>query len=208
MVLETAITQVAGAVRGLGGAALDFEANMATVGSIARLSSAQLEALKDDVVALSRDPAIREGPAQLAVGLYDVYSSGFQGADGLKVQETAAKAATAGITETAAALRAITAVRNAYGLSAAEAGHVSDVLFQTVHEDVITFEQLANNFGNTVPIAVSPGLSIEELGAAYAHQQSATRDVLPTQSVTRGFNPHPAFQQSATISLVDHPRGH
>src|SRR5690606_16670858 len=70
--------------------------------------------------------------------------------------------------DTGTAARAITAILNAYGKSAEEAGNVSDVLFKVVDSGVISFEQLANNLGNTIPLASQLGVTIEELGAAYS----------------------------------------
>lgn len=168
MILGTAIQQVVGGVAQLAGAGLDFEANMANVNSIAQMSGGEIDALSQQVLDLARNPAIIDGPAKLSAGLYDIYSSGFQGADALNILETSAKAATAGMTTTDVASRAVTSALNAFGLQATDAGRVSDVMFQTVNKGVITFDQLANNLGNTMPIANALGLSIEDLGASYA----------------------------------------
>ena len=162
------VRQVTLATSNLVGGVLDFGAQMANVNSIMQVSDAQLRALSQDVLALASDSRVAAGPAELAAGLYEISSSGFQGAAGLQVLEKAAIAATAGITSADIAAKAITAGLNAYGLSADQAGRISDVMFQTVNEGVITFEQLANNLGNTLSPANALGVSIEELGAAYA----------------------------------------
>lgn len=146
--------------------AIDFGEQMANVNSIAQLSAGELDKVSQAVLDLSRNTG--QGPATLAAGLYDIYSSGFEGAEGLKVLTQAANAANAGLTNTAVSAKAITAVLNAYHLNADDAAHVSDVLFQTVNEGVISFEQLATNMGNTLPLGNALGVSFEELGAAYA----------------------------------------
>jgi TP901 family phage tail tape measure protein len=176
-------SDIARGFSGAGTAALDFGKNMANVNSIAQLSDGAFAKLNDQVLALTSDPRIAQAPATLAAGLYDIYSSGFQGADGLKVLQQSALAATAGVTDTATAARAITASLNAFGLGAGDAQRVSDVLFQTVNDGVITFDQLANNLGNTIPIANALGLSIEDVGAAYA--QMTLKGVPAAQAETQ-----------------------
>jgi len=95
------IQSVNRAVGSLIGGTLDFGQNMANVNSIMQLSDDGLRALQDQVLSLANDPRIAAGPAELAAGLYNVASSGFQGAEGLKVLEAAAIAASAGMTTTA-----------------------------------------------------------------------------------------------------------
>lgn len=147
-------------------AAIGFGEQMANVNSIAQLTTGELSALSDQVIDLSTNTG--QSATVLAAGLYDIQSSGFAGADALSILGVSATAANAGLTTTDVSARAITASLNAYGLTAADAGHVSDVLFKTVDEGVVSFEQLANNLGNTLPLANATGVSIEELGAAYA----------------------------------------
>jgi TP901 family phage tail tape measure protein len=167
-VLGTAVTKVIGSVDQLIGAGLDFGKQMSNVNSIAQLSTDQLGLLSDQVLDLANNPAITQMPNELAAGLYNVYSSGFQGADGMQVLEASAIAATAGLTTTDVAARAVTAVLNAFKLEASDSQHVSDLLFQTVNDGVITFEELANNMGSTIPMANALGVSLENLFAAYA----------------------------------------
>ncbi len=145
---------------------MDFTSAMANVNSIARLTSDQLAALGDSVQGLSRQYGA--GPTELAEGLYSIQSSGFSAAEGLDILEASVVAAGAGMTTTETSAKAIVATLNAYQMSASEAGNVSDVLFKIVDSGVITFEELANNLGNTLPLAASLSVSIEELGAAYA----------------------------------------
>lgn len=157
------------AVRGvvqLGKTAIGFEASMANVNSIAQLSNVQLAKLSAQVNALAGKTA--QAPEVLAAGLYDIYSSGFQGAAALQVLEASANAATAGLTTTDVAARAVTSTMNAYGQSTYTAQQISDVYFQTVQDGVLTFDELANNLGKTLPAASALGVGIEQLAAAYA----------------------------------------
>jgi TP901 family phage tail tape measure protein len=161
-------------------ASAEFEAEMRNVNSILKESEPAFRALSDSVLALSGK--VGQAPQVLARGLYDIASSGFKGAEGLRVLEASAVAATAGVSDTATASRAITAVLNAYGKSADEAGQVSDVLFKTVERGVITFAELAQNIGDVISTAAQARVPIEQVGAAIATMTRA--GVQPAEAVT------------------------
>lgn len=147
-------------------AAVDFDRQMQNVNSITGASADELAATSDKVIEISK--RLPQSASVLAAGLYDISSSGFAGADGLKVLESAAAAASAGLTDTATSSKGITAVLNAYGLAAEDSGRISDVLFQTVNKGVVTFEELAASLGDFVGTASQAGVSIEEASAALA----------------------------------------
>lgn len=146
--------------------AIAFEGAMRNVNSISMLSERQLATLSNQVIAIST--RVPQSAKTLAEGLYDIASSGFQGAEGIKVLEASAVAASAGLSDTATAAKAITQVLNAYGLSADHAADVSDVLFQTVNLGVVSFEELATQLGDVVGGAAAAGVAIDEVGAATA----------------------------------------
>ena len=148
------------------GAAVGFERRMRNVNSISGLSEGALRSLGDEVRSMSEQ--LPQSANELAEGLYDIASSGFQGADGLTVLRSSAEAASAGLTTTATSAKAIVAVLNAYGMTAADAAHVSDVLFQGVNVGVMSFEELAGTVGDFVGMAAAAGISIEETTAAMA----------------------------------------
>lgn len=162
------------------GEAIEFEVQMRNANSIMHQSEVQFEATSDAILDLSEK--VPQTAQQLAKGLYDVASSGFQGADGLQVLEAAAIAASAGMTDTATSARAITAVLNAYGLTATDAAGVSDTLFQTVNLGVITFEELAQQLGDVVGRAAAAKIPIEDVGAAIAAMTLA--GVTPAEAFT------------------------
>lgn len=145
---------------------MDFTSAMANVQSIAQVSGAELESLRSTILDLAS--ASGSMPTDLADGLYDIVGSGFEATDAVEVLTAATYAAGAGLTSTATAATAITAVLNAYGMSADQAGNVSDILFKVVDSGVISFETLAGAMGRTLPLAASLGISLDELGAGYA----------------------------------------
>lgn len=144
--------------------AADFEKSMRNVNSIAELSEGQFQSLSEGVLDLAGPTA--QAPKTLADGLYDLVSSGFDAKDSLTILESAAYAATAGMTTTDVAVKGVAAVLNAYNLPASEAANVSDTLFQTVKRGVISFEELSTGIGDTLPFAASLGVGLDELGAA------------------------------------------
>lgn len=147
-------------------AAIEFERAMRNVNSIAKLSEKELGRLSKQVLELAGETG--QAPKTLAEGLYDIVSSGFEANDAIKVLAASAKAATAGLTDTKTAARAVAAALNAYHLGADDARKVSDILFETVNKGVLTFEELAQNIGDVVPLGAPLGISLEEIGAALA----------------------------------------
>ncbi len=158
---------------------------MANVNSIAQLSEAQIAAVGDEVLALSTKTG--QGPTVLAQGLYDIYSSGFAGAEGLDILTVAADAANAGLTTTDVSARVVTATLNAFGQGADMAQHNANVLFKIVDQGVITFDQLANNMGRTLPMANALGIGIEELGAGYSLMTLAGVSAAETETQLAGL---------------------
>lgn len=146
--------------------AVQFDKAMRNVNSLSKLNETQFAAMEKQVISMSTK--LPQSATVLAEGLYDIASSGFQGADGIKVLDAAARSASAGLTTTAVSARAITGVLNAYGLGAKDAADVSDVLFSTVNLGVISFDELANNLGDVVGSAAAAKVSIAEVGAAIA----------------------------------------
>lgn len=153
-------------VRDIGRATLDFDKGMRNVNSLARLSEKQFASLEKQVLALGKQTA--QGPKTLAGGLYDIVSSGFEAADGLKILKTSAIAATAGLTDTATSTKAIVAILNAYNLDASKARNVSSMLFKEVQLGVNTFGELASYIGDTAPMAAALKIPFSDVAAALA----------------------------------------
>jgi TP901 family phage tail tape measure protein len=147
-------------------AAAKFDREMHNVASISKTVQGDFKRISDQVLEMSRH--LPQSAAKLASGLYDIVSSGKDGAEAMVVLEASAKAASAGMTNTAVAAKGISAVLNAYGTSGFEAARVSDILFQTVNKGVLTFEELASNLGDFVGTAAVLKVPIEDAAAALA----------------------------------------
>lgn len=156
------------AVLGAGVAqAIALEKRMANVMTISQqINQATVGSFTDQIVELSKD--LTQSSNQLAEGLYEIVSTGFDGADAMTILGVAAKGASAGLTTTEASSRALLGVLKAYGLTAGDAGNVMDIMFQTVNKGVISFEELAQNLGDVVPMAAAAGVEFDDLSAAFA----------------------------------------
>ena len=164
-------------------AALSFQRGMADVNSILQVSDAQLSALSGQVLGVLRDlPVSAKG---LTEALYQIASAGFQGSDAINVLNASATLGTAGLTDADKAASALTTVLDAYGLSANEAGHVSDVLITTVQVGKFHFDALASGIGNVVGVAAAAKIPIDEVGAAIA---AASRAGLPADQAFTALN--------------------
>lgn len=165
------------------GKAAAFESAMLNVNSIAKASPAAFKEMNAEVIALSQ--TLPQSAETLAKGLYDISSSGFAGADGIKVLKAAARAASAGLAQTSESAAGITAVLNAYSYSADEAQRVSDILFKVVDRGVITFPQLASEIGKVTALSSPLGVSLEDVAAGIA---VLTKNGIDAENATTQLN--------------------
>lgn len=182
--------------------ASDLDKSMHNIGSITKQTDESLAQLSDEFVKMSTDMTKTTDTAKnLADAFYDVVGSGFEGADAMKVLEAATKAASAGATTTQAAVKGLAAVINAYGLSANDATHVSDLLFETVNRGVGTFEELNSSLSNVIPTAAAMNISLEEVMAAMATMSKqgfsfAESSVAINQAMTAFISPTEAMSRA------------
>lgn len=144
--------------------AMDFETQITSLYTIMDEATIQSKDWGQEVLDLSKK--VGESTDVLAAGLYDLVGSGIDAAKAMGVLEIASKAAKAGQTDTATAVKALAAVLNSYSLDASKAEEVADTLFATVNFGIIRFEELAHGIGRVLPVAAAAGISLDELGAA------------------------------------------
>lgn len=109
-------------------------------------------------------------PQDLAAGMYDVVSTGFDAASATLVLESAARGAYAGLTQVDTATALLTGTLQAYrqeGESsmdlAKRSGAVMDMFFNAVNVGVFTFEELASKFGDVASTAAAFGVELPDL---------------------------------------------
>jgi TP901 family phage tail tape measure protein len=157
-----------GAALGVGVAqAIQLEKAMANVMTISQqITADNIAAFTDEIVELST--RLPQTATQLADGLYQIVSTGFDGQEALQILEVAAKGASAGLTSSETSARALLGVLKAYGMDAGAAADVMDTMFQTVNVGVISFEELAQQLGDVVPMAAAAGVEFDDMSSALA----------------------------------------
>lgn len=119
-----------------------------------------------------------------AKAYYQIVSAGAEaGAQANAILEQSVKASVAGVTDMGTAADGLTTVMNAYGLSAEDAGAVSDKMFATVKRGKTTFGELASNIGKVAPIASASNVSLEELLGSV--QELTKKGVSTAESMTQ-----------------------
>lgn len=148
--------------------AAEFDQSLRNVDSIAKLTKGQLGDLRKEILALSKDPSMRQGPVDLAKGMYDVYSSGFKGAKALDILKVSAQGASAGMTESAISGKTLMAVLNSGIPGVTSSQQAMDVLFKEVDLGVNSFEDLASQLGDVLGTAAAAKVSLQEVTAVTA----------------------------------------
>lgn len=164
-------------------AAADFEQQMANVSTMLDRPEEHMDDFRTGVRRMSKE--FGESTDTLSKGLYDILSASIAPEKALGVLEESARAAKAGLTDTGTAADAVTTILNSFSMEAEEAGHVTDVLFQTVREGKTTFAELAPQIGDVAATAANAGVELEEMGAMLA---VLTRNGLKTERATTALN--------------------
>ena len=160
------ITAVAAAVyAGPVQSAQAYETAMAKVATIADTSAVPLDAMSQQIVALSNQTGIA---ATAIADVYNAISAGQSTADAVNFVTNSTKLAKAGFAESSQTLDVLTTILNAYGMSADKVGAVSDMLIQTQNKGKVTVGELSSVMGKVIPTANSNGVALEQLTASYA----------------------------------------
>lgn len=102
-------------------------------------------------------------------GFYTTISAGAGSVEEAAVTlEQANKLAKGGVTDVATAVDGLTSVLNAYGDGVDGAAAVSDAMFVAMRAGKTTIGELSANLGGVAPLAVSAGVSFDELVASIA----------------------------------------
>lgn len=144
-----------------------FDQSMRLVNEEAKLNDSGFKNLESSVLSLSNQTGISAD--QLAQGLYNVMSTGLtDAAGGMKVLQTAAEGAKAGNADLSDTTKALDSVLGAYGMTANQASHVMDIMFQATNDGQMHFQDLAKSVGASATSAAMAGVSYSELAASEA----------------------------------------
>ncbi len=164
--VTAAITAVGGASVG---AAMDFEdaiAKLSTIADTSEKTGVPIEKLEEQIKNLSDQTGI--SASEIADNVYNAISAGQETGDAVNFVSNATKLATAGFADSGASLDLLTTIMNAYGMSAEEVAHVSDVLINTQNLGKTTVAELSSAMGKVIPTANASSVSLENLAAGYS----------------------------------------
>lgn len=163
----------------------DFNASMANIATLIPGNTERVNELKTGI----QDLAIQTGKstADMSDGAYQVISAFGDTNDTIKILETNAKAAAAGLAETTDAINLTSAVTKGYGdVSSDAVTKASDLALMTVRLGQTTFPELAASIGRVTPLAASLNVTQEELFGTMATFTGVTGGAAEVSTQLRG----------------------
>lgn len=157
----------------------NFEHAMKEVETISDATQKNFDGISQSVFNLSK--ITPDNPQKLANAYYQIVSAGYDGAAGLQLLETSAKAAVAGVTDTITAADGLTTILNAFQIDASESETVADALFNTVKLGKTNFSELASSISQVAPIAAASNIPLNQILSTIA---SLTKQGVPTAQAT------------------------
>ena len=168
---KAALGPIGAALAAIGGLSAAFKTIAAQDFAIAKVESLGVNS-KELVTRLKEVSAELNGQAsvvELTGAAYDVASAGFaNAADAAKVLKAASLGATGGFGDLGSTAKAATAVLNAYGSSADDAGRLVDQFIQTQNDGVIVVAEYAQNIGKVASAAAGLKVPLGEVNAVIA----------------------------------------
>ena len=143
-----------------------YETSLAKVGTIADLGKLSIQKLGSQITDMSNTMGI--AATDIAEATYQAISAGQDTANAVAFAGQAAKLAAAGFTSTTSAVDILTTALNAYGLSADQATHISDVLLTTQNLGKTSVDELSSSMGKVIPLAAAYNVSVENLSSGLA----------------------------------------
>ncbi len=127
--------------------AADFETQMADVSTLIAGDSTQaMGTLRQGILDMVKE--IPKSPEELGASAYAITSAGItDAAEALKVLESSAKLAVAGLGTTEEATNLMTSAINSFASEGLTAAEISDILFKTVKNGKTTVAELSQGFG-------------------------------------------------------------
>jgi len=161
------IAQVQGAFRSTLGAAAGLEKRVAEINTLITDGTAGQVDFAQSILEVQRQ--FGGGQGDIAKAFYDALSSGAVGAsNATDLLSATNKLAVGGVTDVGTATGLTTGLLNAFQLGVEDVTKVTDTLFTTVQKGVTTIPELSEQFGIVAATAGPAGVSLEEVGAAFA----------------------------------------
>jgi TP901 family phage tail tape measure protein len=144
----------------------EFESAMLEVQTISEAVQKNYAGISKEIIEMTK--TVPENAKNLAKGLYQIVSAGYDGAESMNILRQSAELAVAGVTDTFTAADAITSIMNAYGEAAGNAQNVSDKLFTTVRLGKTSMRELGPEITTVTGLAAQAGLAFDDLMAIIA----------------------------------------
>lgn len=161
-----AAVALAAAVRAPIKAAMEFEAQMASVSTLVDTSTESMADMGREVLEIGKRTPV--AIADLTSGLYDVRSAGIAAGEAMSVLEGSARLAVAGLGTTKQATDLVTSSINAFNIPAQEQARLYDVIFKAVKNGKTTIAELSQGFGAVAGTVANAGIEIDEYFASVA----------------------------------------
>lgn len=154
-------------ILGVGAAALktatDFEAQMDRVGAIAGATSEEMA--KMNAVALELGASTSKSASEVAKGMEELAAMGFTATEVIGAMPGVISAAEASGSDMAQTAEVMASTLNIFGLEAAEANRVADILAKTANISAASLTDMQYALKYAGPPAAALGISLEELSA-------------------------------------------
>jgi TP901 family phage tail tape measure protein len=166
------------------GAATDFDQAFTRIGAISNASAKDIESWKGQVLDLAG--ATAKAPKELADALFFLSSAGLDVKQVMPALTASAKAAAAGLGETADVANIVASALNAYSKSGLTAASVTDTLVAAVREGRAEPEEFAGALGRILPIASAIGVTFDQVAGSMAVLSNIGLDVNEAVTAMRG----------------------
>ena len=164
--VKSAGGQLAGIAKSAVSIGSAFETSLAKVTTIADTSKLSTQQLSDQITAMSSKMGV--AASDIAEATYQAISAGQDTSNAVAFAGQASKLAAAGFTSSSSAVDILTTALNAYGMSADQATHVSDVLLTTQNLGKTSVDELSASMGKVIPLAAAYVVSVENLSSGLA----------------------------------------
>ena len=144
----------------------DYEQAMNKVKALTGSSTSQMTEFDTGLKKLAVDAGV--APKQLADGLYNVISAGYQGKDAMNVLTLATEDAKIGMTSATVTTDALTNVLRTFGVQSKDITKTNGEMLQTVTLGKATFEQYATTIVKSASAASQFHVSMETMNAAWS----------------------------------------
>lgn len=161
-----AATALGGAAYKMATDAAETQTAFAKVNTLLSGTESEAQSIFDSI----KQASIKTGVAvtDFSEAVYGAISASVDQADAVDFVTSAVKLAKGGFTETSTAVDVLTTAINAYGLSADDATRISDTLIMTQNLGKTTVDELAASMGQTIPVANSANVALDDLSTQYA----------------------------------------